>query len=36
MNEKLYEQLELSISKARLDEYSKILKTQDKKIIFTY
>jgi hypothetical protein len=36
MNEKLYEQLELSISKTRLDEYSKILKTQDKKIIFTY
>ncbi len=36
MNEKLYEQLELSISKTRLDEYSRILKTQDKKIIFTY
>jgi hypothetical protein len=36
MNEQLYEQLELSISKTRLDEYSKILKTQDKKIIFTY
>jgi len=36
MNEKLYEQLELSISKTRLDEYSKILKTQDKKTIFTY
>ena len=36
MNEKLYEQLELSISKTRLDEYSKILKTQDKKLIFTY
>ena len=36
MNEKLYEHLELSISKTRLDRYSKILKTQDKKIIFTY
>jgi hypothetical protein len=35
MNEKLYEQLELSISKTRLDKYSKILKTQDKKKIFT-
>lgn len=36
MNIKLYEQLELSISKERLDEYSKILETSNKKEIFTY
>ena len=36
MNQILYEQLELSISKDRLDEYSKILKTDKTKTIFTY
>ncbi|MEA3554598.1 MAG: Abi family protein [Campylobacterota bacterium] len=36
MNQKLYEQLELSISKNRLDEYSKILNTDKTKTIFTY
>lgn len=36
MNQKLYEQLELSISKSRLDEYSKLLNTNKTKTIFTY
>ena len=33
MNLKLYEQLEISISKSKLDEYSKILKTKNRKTI---
>jgi len=36
LNQKLYEQLELSISKDRLDEYANILKTNKTKTIFTY
>ena len=36
MNQKLYAQLELSISKSRLCEYGKILKTDKTKTIFTY
>jgi len=36
LNQKLYEQLELSISKNRLDEYKRILKTDKTKTIFTY
>ena len=36
LNQKLYEQLEQAISKDRLEEYSKILKTNKTKTIFTY
>ncbi len=36
MNQKLYDQLEVSISKNRLNEYAKILNTQKTKTIFTY
>lgn len=36
MNKNLYEQLELSISKDRLEEYKRILKTNKTKTVFTY
>jgi len=36
LNKKLYEQLELSISKIRLEEYGKTLETTNTKTIFTY
>jgi len=36
LNQKLYKQLELSVSKDRLEEYGKMLATDKTKTIFTY